>query len=241
MPQNVDQFAFSKMFSMFGEVEKAWLQMFHGDERHATTRKHRGFGFVIFRDIAAIERLLGDDYSKFVFINATKLEVKRAVSMFDMPSSMQDQGLSHGSCTMEECPKSALPADHTTHLDGSTLEDYQSRWSLPASSTCWQNRLPASQTWQSHPCFYLPTPSAQQCPSVGYELRCPAGEEMSNGYGMSCPQGVYSRGPEWSVGDIPIIPNPHDVLLDGIVGLKPRTQQELESMLREAMPEHYDD
>merc|ERR1719253_1716514 len=83
IPQSVDQNGLYHIFSKIGKVKKAWLQLFHTEHsagRVATTKKHRGFGFVIFYEKHSIDRLLGDDASRFVTLeNDVKFEVKRAI------------------------------------------------------------------------------------------------------------------------------------------------------------------
>merc|ERR1719321_822901 len=50
IPQTVDQNGLYQMFSKFGKVKKAWLQLFHPDRvgQANGAKKHRGFGFVVF-------------------------------------------------------------------------------------------------------------------------------------------------------------------------------------------------
>jgi len=103
IPQGIDQNAFCTMFCHFGKIEKAWLQLFHADDQcQGSTKKHRGFGFVIFQDESALDQLLGDDFSRFIsFRDNLKLEVKRAVGKNNadmmapdkkMDRSLQQQG-----------------------------------------------------------------------------------------------------------------------------------------------------
>lgn len=82
IPQTMDQNALYHMFSKFGKVKKAWLQPFHSDQTpngNKSTKKHRGFGYVIFYEKLVIDQLLGDTEAQFVtWMNDHKLEVKRA-------------------------------------------------------------------------------------------------------------------------------------------------------------------
>jgi len=83
IPQTTDQNALYQMFSKFGKVKKAWLQLENNDRAAngiTTTKNHRGFGFVIFHEKLVIDQLLGDMESRFVTcVNDLKLEVKRAL------------------------------------------------------------------------------------------------------------------------------------------------------------------
>jgi hypothetical protein len=83
IPQSIDQNGLYQMFSKVGKVKKAWLQLFRDEHARTqimpTTKKHRGFGFVIFYEKSSIDQMLGNESSRFVnFGNDLKLEVKRA-------------------------------------------------------------------------------------------------------------------------------------------------------------------
>jgi hypothetical protein len=81
VPQSINQNDLYKMFSKFGKVKKAWLQMFPADRPEVAMNRHRGFGFVIFAQEAAVEDLLGEDFSKIAYFgDGIKLEVKRAIA-----------------------------------------------------------------------------------------------------------------------------------------------------------------
>jgi len=82
IPQNVDQSSFYKLFNeQVASVKKAWLQMAHVEpsQGQGLAKKHRGFGFVIFAEADAVDRLLGDAFSKMIYIDHMRFEVKRAV------------------------------------------------------------------------------------------------------------------------------------------------------------------
>lgn len=86
IPQTMTQDDLYAIFSEVAGVKKAWLQR----QRTAVTtmappRNHRGFGFVIFHDGTAVEKLLGKGISRFYpLADGRKLEIKRAVSSSDM-------------------------------------------------------------------------------------------------------------------------------------------------------------
>jgi len=69
IPQGVDQNTLYRLFSKYGKVKKAWLQLVHtnhGGRSAFSDGRHRGFGFIIFYDLKAVEALIGDDDSRFV-------------------------------------------------------------------------------------------------------------------------------------------------------------------------------
>jgi len=88
IPQNMNQDDLFTIFSAFSGVKKAWLQRHRstgGSVFSAPPRNHRGFGFVIFHDGNAVDKLLGPHASRFIMLaDGRKLEVKRAVSSNDM-------------------------------------------------------------------------------------------------------------------------------------------------------------
>jgi len=91
IPQSMTQEDFGAVFSQYGRVKRAWLQRHRATDRAAgggggaAQRNHRGFGFVIFHDSSAVERLLGVGASCFITLgDGRRLEVKRAVSSTDM-------------------------------------------------------------------------------------------------------------------------------------------------------------
>jgi hypothetical protein len=91
IPQSMTQEDFGAVFSQYGRVKRAWLQRHRATDRTAgggggtAQRNHRGFGFVIFHDSSAVERLLGGGSSRFITLpDGRRLEVKRAVSSTDM-------------------------------------------------------------------------------------------------------------------------------------------------------------
>eukprot|EP00929_Paragymnodinium_shiwhaense_P099641 TRINITY_DN6140_c0_g1_i1.p1 TRINITY_DN6140_c0_g1~~TRINITY_DN6140_c0_g1_i1.p1 ORF type:complete len:625 (+),score=156.91 TRINITY_DN6140_c0_g1_i1:177-2051(+) len=76
-----------KVFEQFGNIKKAWLQKCHtkgpnGGAGTAAMQNHRGFGFVIFQDVATADKLLGPgNFSRFLVLpDGRKLEVKRALT-----------------------------------------------------------------------------------------------------------------------------------------------------------------
>jgi len=87
IPPFVDGDALYRMFSKFGKVKKAWVQLVRNDQgvcRESPGQKHRGFAFVIFCEEQSVDALLGTHFSRLVrFDNDMRsvlLEVKRLVS-----------------------------------------------------------------------------------------------------------------------------------------------------------------
>lgn len=76
VPQDADREQLAAVFGSHGAVDRAWLQRHRRDQR----RNHRGFGFVLFKDEASVQALLGEDFSRFFDLaDGTRLEVKRAL------------------------------------------------------------------------------------------------------------------------------------------------------------------
>jgi hypothetical protein len=101
IPQSIDSNGFYRMFNKIAKVKKAWLQMFQTDKENqepsdATSKRHRGFGFVVFSEARSVDNLLGDEFSTFIeFGDDLTLEVKRAISKTNVsgatPESSQEK------------------------------------------------------------------------------------------------------------------------------------------------------
>jgi hypothetical protein len=76
------------LFNGFAAVERAWLQHHRRDSFQAGPgKKHRGFGFVVFKDDCALDQLLlgSNQFSQLLRLpNGRTLEVKRAISSCDI-------------------------------------------------------------------------------------------------------------------------------------------------------------
>jgi RNA recognition motif-containing protein len=84
IPKGVDQHGLRDNFSRFGKVQKAWLQNVR-QGKVQPQKEHRGFGFVVFCDESAVEKLLGGDSTRYMNLeNGSRVEVKRAVSNAEM-------------------------------------------------------------------------------------------------------------------------------------------------------------
>jgi hypothetical protein len=227
IPQSIDQNDLYKLFSKFGKVKKAWLQIFHTDYRNqafstsrchpgdcgdqaSTARKHRGFGFVIFFEKQSVDKLLGEEFSQFIcFSEGLRLEVKRAIG----------KAGSFGTPDLSSKAKSRVdPGLHEARS--------------PSSS----NRLQAtpsmtvSSPWQNYPSAAVnncgPLPCVPPFPSSWEPTELQWARETS---------------PLAAVDTDPALQFLTYDLLNGFQGERPRNCQELASVLRDAMPDRYDD
>jgi hypothetical protein len=234
IPQSVDHNELYKMFNRIAKVKKAWLQMFHPENKEnqspATTasKRHRGFGFVIFSEAASIDNLLGEASSKFLaFGEDMKLEVKRAIGKTGASSGTPDvisrQAVTGG--TPQEW-HSSTPAAATSHLGQSPACPTIAlavavAVASPPHSTPMQMSAPAYTHWQ---CSNGANGHVENLPRVPpFPFTAPSPQVL-----------------------IPVDPKPQgellsDILFDGFVGQKPQSKQELESVLRHAMPDIYED
>lgn len=96
VPQELGQEDLYAIFNEFAEVKKAWLQKIrpmNSGSGATPWQNHRGFGFVIFREPDALQKLLGNDFSKFItLVNGKRLEVKRAISSSKLISPGSETG-----------------------------------------------------------------------------------------------------------------------------------------------------
>jgi len=214
IPQSMDQNSLYKLFSKTGKVKKAWLQIFHADshEGQGPSRKHRGFGFVIFADKDAVDQLLGEDFSKVIYFgDGIRLEVKRsvgktAISLTTPDSMAKTPGLvRQGGCdsTPPILRLSTALQDQPIQISLATMfTDLPRVPPFPcgqSAQSAWQPRA----TWAEA----IPTPQVPPQPHP------------------SLPESISE----------------HVSFLMGMWDVKPRNEQELEMVLLQAMPECYDD
>jgi len=84
IPQDLEQEEVRSVLNEYAPVKKSWLQR-HKESAPGAIQKHRGFGFAILADAAAVDRLLGGKISRFLPLgDGRRIEVKRAVSNLDM-------------------------------------------------------------------------------------------------------------------------------------------------------------
>jgi hypothetical protein len=140
VPQTVDQNGLYQMFSKHGKVKKAWLQLFLKDQM-PNAKNHRGFGFVIFYERTSIDQLLGEDFSRFVYFDDLKLEVKRSVGKTSLAAT--DEQPEVGTRAKSEFAISRAPGPIPSTSQGAS----------PAAPQRWQNASPTtSQPPQGVPC-----------------------------------------------------------------------------------------
>jgi hypothetical protein len=197
IPQNMNLADLYAVFNEFGKVKKAWLQMYHSGNcgglglKANIGRKHRGFGFVIFFETHAVDKVLGNQSSKYVFAgDDTWLEVKRAIGR-NCVLSLQDLAAAS--------PPAQVPSKPIRTCQGATA-------ALP-------------MTWQ----FNSATPVVQ----VPLVPQFPFSTPSFHAYPIIVPRlgGHFVQ----------------DVLLETFFGEKPRNNGELEVLLRQAMPESYEE
>jgi len=261
IPQTIDQNALYHMFSKVGKVKKAWLQLFHADNAAAPgSKKHRGFGFVIFHEKHSINQLLGDEPQRFVYFgDDLKLEVKRAVGKGNAEVPDKQPSASRNK-KVELTSSQATPASSQTWPSGSPVSSSISPQTLSFSSPA----VPG--TWQSCPsqamlvgfCTYvnlpLVPPFPQQVPQVPLgNIQYRAGASCVEPSIAQVPLGSnqYPTIPTVSSSQSlqsqpPVVPQPQNqflpnVLLGGFPGQKPLNSQELQVALLEALPDHYED
>lgn len=217
VPQSIDQSGLYQVFSKFGKVKKAWLQLFR-DERRAgqvtTTKKHRGFGFVIFYEKRAVEHLLGGDVSRFVHLgDDVKLEVKLAVgkhnvSVDEHPTA---ESKSNEEMAMVQAP-SASPG----------MQSVSQTWQSSSSPQPLSVGLQQPRIWPCVPQFPLMQPPVLQC-------------AVSSNLPMGALPSLAAAGPPPVCNFVP------NLLLGGVEGQKPLSALELKQALLDAMPDHYYD
>lgn len=143
IPQEMQQEELFKLFAMYGQVKKAWLQRYRdGNSKGkaaAPGNNHRGFGFVIFQDSSAVDQLLGNNNSSFITLESgRKLEIKRAVSSSDITTSgtsaespPQMKGQSGKASSMQQKGGSAGPAPLSSNIGVGRFPQQQQRVLFP--------------------------------------------------------------------------------------------------------------
>jgi hypothetical protein len=199
VPQSIDQNDLYKMFGKFGKVKKAWLQMFHPDRAEGMCNKHRGFGFVIFAQEVAVEEILGEDFSKIVYIGeGIRLEVKRAIGKTNTCSKPFD--VNEGAIQ--------VPTQPSCEQSMPNLSFQAILTALPPVPP-----FPVIQQTQLH----------WQCCSIG---------DVTMLSSQALPP-VTASPPDWLEQFLP------QVLCDAFAGQRPRNKQDLERLLRQAVPDYY--
>lgn len=238
IPQTLDQNGLYHIFSKYGKVKKAWLQLFHADraaEQASRDKKHRGFGFVIFYEKHAIDQLIGADFSRFLCIDDLKLEIKRAIG-----KSPEEQSLV-GSTAAKLEHSSSIPSQggtpvltqqgqsHNTAQDeycrrGTQAEIYRNM--MLASPQHWQSSSP-TRSQETSPQYW------QRAPSQAMLVGCQAYVSLPWVPAFPCASSAPTLPPQAN--------SLEATLLTEFLGQAPRNCEELTQTLLNALPEHYDD
>jgi len=232
IPQSVDQNGLYQMFSNIGKVKKAWLQLFHNDRaatQNPSTKKHRGFGFVIFYEKQAIDQLLGNDLSRFISFGNEKLEVKRAFGKTSECTPDHQPSTGKSNKPQMNSPQCSLSSSHAPQICRSPQTP---GIVLPDTRACQIGSHMASQAWQgipaqaqlvvAYPCVPpFPLVDTRAVPAL---VEHPAPQSQQSAYTFVVP----------------------GVLLHGLVGQRQAEQravdnQALTQALLQAMPDHYED
>jgi hypothetical protein len=214
VPQSIDQDGLRKLFSSSGKIEKAWLQTFHDDEWQIATKNHRGFGFVLYYESSSVDHLLGSEFSRFVwFGDALKLEVKRAMGKTNIPPSVP----------MEDQRDQSNELVDNQWQTSSFNDKRRSGRSPHAPSHTWQNSdsFGFDQASSMHPWLY----SSME---HGYDVQ----QNFAPWQSLPAPPPAGSSS-DWA--------QHQNFLLQGFLGQMPQNQEELELVLREALPGRYDE
>jgi len=241
IPQTIDQNELFKLFSTVSKVKKAWMQTFHQDRCVPNARKHRGFGFVIFADKEAVQKLLGDDFSrKISFGEGLELEVKRAVGKQAAASLNGDAtvGDHHAKAKKSNTAASAAIQSGSPAPMHTSLAALQQATPLPmpvfspGPVRCGHAVTPGLQSVTP-----LPTPfcssMAMNCTPVSQTCSLQTGSMPSVPPfpHLGSPQPAPPRQMLVPCMMCPAYPNNYPVV----------SAQDMAEMLRQAQPEHYDD
>jgi len=236
IPQTIDVNGFSQLFNQIGKVEKAWLQWQHDSDGRAM-QKHRGFGFVVFRNATTIDHLIGQEMSKHIwFGDSLKLEVKRAFGKSEYVSTPHSDYPKCPGTPQLEYPKGP-GTPHSDYHKGKNLKQrlHGSQCSSPSSQTWQSNSSPAPSTsWMSHPWLYSNLPGVPPFPCM--ESKAPEPSQSRGASMTTSPSPIVSQRARSHSEHMTNDPT----WICGFVGQQPRDRQELEQMLRAATPTHYE-
>mmetsp|Transcript_42198 Transcript_42198/g.78973 ORF Transcript_42198/g.78973 Transcript_42198/m.78973 type:complete len:405 (-) Transcript_42198:154-1368(-) len=265
IPQYMGQSDLYKMFNKFAKVKKAWLQLMHFDSRTRqvpTMKKHRGFGFVIFCEKCAVDRLLGDAFSRMISLDENvQVEIKRAVGKMGTAPATPDPYSSEG--------------HRNVGSSNAASPELQTPWRARALSFNSCDNLPYVPPFPADPESETPLTICDKLPYASSETQWPGNNNEALPFmkspilpaGSSTAPGIQASAErQWpgnnneALSSLPFSAMPHPpavspaahatqatapflpgVLLNGLVGPQPRDTLELISMLQQAMPDHYDD
>jgi hypothetical protein len=258
VPQDLGQDELYAIFSEYAGVKKAWLQKCRTTNASGpcAPQNHRGFGFIIFHEAAAVEKLLGNRFSRFIVLRTgRRLEVKRALSSNKItlgPSWQREEGSSAASsrrpsehnhvppqassppltqvASWQGCPLPRSPGVSVSEPAASMPTEAASS---PSQGPSWSLSQVGSGTWIQNPDDATPRFSSMM--RVGGPLESPS---------VSVP-----AGPQTLLGVVPASPA---VLLSGLPLMASESSRrhhpsmehspvDWETILLQAMPDHYDD
>lgn len=219
IPQTVDQNELLKLFSQVAKVKKAWIQRYSQTSGVSNARNHRGFGFVIFSDKYAVNRMMGEAASRFiVFGEGLQFEVKRAVGKLVgaavSPEQRSYQGFLNTSKRLTASPQALIASEsassQTAPLCSDACATFPQVARFPPVPPFPLEGVPNWKTSQAFP---------------GPPVRLWAAVPPSAHAVAQCVTRTA-------------VPK---TLIELLVGQEPQDQQDLERMLLSAMPDHYED
>jgi hypothetical protein len=266
LPKSIDQHQLRLYFSTYGKVQKAWLQhLRHGPAQ--TTKEHRGFGFVVFSEADSVEKLLGDDLSRFVKLDrGPRVEVKRAVSNCDMEVSKAPAIMTHAKRVWETAGRNEVAGSESCQLRTRDNDASERRGVACVHGSSESKGVSGTPLVQHFPCV---SPIPKDCSSgeFGSGWDCFGNQRCGNACSIlpSIPSMpiflqpstaqpavsqsvvVWGSPPEYPVvcpSEV-VVDSFHppliEMLLKGFVGKRPCNSAELALVLAQAMPDRYDD
>merc|ERR1712151_986531 len=185
----------------------------------SNVRNHRGFGFVVFFDKYAVNRMMGEAASRFiVFGEGLQFEVKRAVGKLGgaaiSPGERSYPGIPNESKRMTASPQALIASENASSQTAPLCSDACS---------------PFSQVPRFPPVPPLPSEGVPNW-------------EMSQAF-PGPPVGLWTAVPPsaHAVAQRVVRTAAPKTLIELLVGQEPQDQQDLERMLLSAMPDHYED
>lgn len=248
IPQAMTAEQLTTVLSQIGTLKKVWLQRHrqgngHQDARPTSkTKNHRGFGFAIFDNIAAVDRWLGDADSRFMELkgwDGKRLEVKRAVSSEDMSNA--GDGAPRARAAAGDRLRGSGAARHVARADDcDTKERALGPPQMPKFTT---HTTPAPQ--QTQPMQQLPL--AEPHPQLMALSRW-AADAMQGPSGTVPPPAGAALSDGVPGCGLSVTPPAHPFALlaqsQGLLGPMQDTREwtsQLEAMLRQAQPDVYED
>lgn len=221
IPQDMTQDDLLAVFNKFSPVKKAWLQRYKQQIPEASMPhpNHRGFGFVIFYDAAAVDHLLGPNFSSYIKLeDGRRLEVKRALSSNDIGAPVDERPKAdpprqrreqkhpvppkQTQTPMQPMQQALPPPNSMASMQFVTmpyLGHQQIACASPVPSNSWQSVQWAPLTQQT-PVFIAPMSEASYGQQLSYMLPvAPLGSNEPTAWAQNCgTTGQMIAVPEWS-------------------------------------------